>query len=225
MPRCFSPMTERFVHRLQVEMPSPDETAVEARIRLADRFPRMALRRMTHLGLLVGSALDGMALGPEDAMVYASTYAEARALEYYLLSFPQPSPSLFQTSIHPSAPQQVLIGRQQPVCRLWPHAGQIRLVEQALVTVMLEPAARVALVGGEERGSWMTQYDVASPLSFAFAAIATREASGALCRIGFTPDARADDACPSLEDFARALAGRDALGWHGSGGRWAIDWL
>ena len=79
---------------------------------------------MTHLGLLIGSALDGVPLEPEDAMVYASTYAETRALEDFLLSFPQASPSLFQASIHPGGVQQVLIGRQQPISRLWPLAGR-----------------------------------------------------------------------------------------------------
>jgi hypothetical protein len=218
-------MTERFIHSLRVELPAQDETAAEARIRLADKFPRMALRRMTHLGLLVGSALDGAALEPEDAMVYATTFAEARALEDYLLSFPQASPSLFQASIHPSGAQQVLIGRQQPISRLWPLAGRSRLVEQALLTVLIEPAPRVALVGGEERGSWLTEYGVASTKSFAFAAIVTREAAGSACRIAFTPAAMADDACPSLEEFTRALAEHDPLKWHGAGGLWAIDWL
>jgi len=224
MPHCCSPMTERYIHSLRVEMPGPDETAVEARVRLADKFPRTALRRMTHLGMLIGSALDGVSLEPDDAMVYASTFAEARALEDYLLSFPQASPSLFQASIHPSAPQQVLIGRQQPISRLWPLAGRARLVEQALLTAMIEPAARVALVGGEERGTWMTRYGVASPKSFAFAAIVTRKAAGAVCRVAFTPAAEADDACPSLEEFTRALAARSALAWYGAGGLWEIEW-
>lgn len=217
-------MTERYIHSLRVEIPDPDETAIEARVRLADKFPRTALRRMTHLGMLIGSALDGVPLEPEDAMVYASTFAEARALEDYLLSFPQASPLLFQASIHPSAPQQVLIGRQQPISRLWPLAGRTRLVEQALLTAMIEPAARVALVGGEERGTWMTGYGVASPRSFAFAAIVTRKAAGSMCRIAFTPAAEADGGCPSLEAFTMALAGRCALAWRGAGGLWELKW-
>jgi hypothetical protein len=224
-------MTERYIHWLRAELPALGETAAEARARLADKFPRTALRRMTHLGLLVGSTLDGATLEPEDAMVYASTYAEARALEDYLMSFPQAlmsfpqaSPSLFQASIHPSGAQQVLIGRQQPISRLWPLAGRARLVEQALLTVLMEPARRVALVGGEEQGSWLTEYNVASTRSFAFAAIVTREAAGSMCRILFTPNAMADDACPSLEEFTRALAGHGPLTWHGAGGLWAIDW-
>ena len=161
-PRCCSPMIERFLHHVRVELPAPDETAAGARVRLADKFPRTALRRMTHLGLLVGSALDGAPLGPDDALVYASTFAETRALEDFLASFPAASPLLFQTSIHPGGVQQVLIGRQQPIARLWPLAGRTRLVEQALLTALLEPAPRVALVGGEERGTWMLEHGMAS---------------------------------------------------------------
>jgi len=236
-------MTERFLHQVRVELPAPDETAAGARVRLADKFPRTALRRMTHLGLLLGSTLEGAPLGPEDALVYASTFAETRALEDFLRSFPAASPLLFQTSIHPGGVQQVLVGRQQPIARLWPLAGRARLVEQALLTTLLEPAPHVALVGGEERGTWMLEYHMASARSFAFAAILTREPAGAAGRVVFTPgpggtdlppaaasehgpDARAttDDPCPSLENFALALTDRRPLHWGGAGGAWALVW-
>lgn len=217
-------MIERYLHHVRVEQPVPEETAAGARLRLADKFPRTALRRMTHLGLLLGSTLDGVALGPEDAVVYASAFAETRSLEDFLTGFPAASPLLFQTSIHPGGVQQVLIGRQQPVARLWPHAGRARLVEQALLTALLEPAARVALVGGEERGSWMLAHRAASARSFAFAAILTREAAGAAGRVCFTPGTQSDEICPTLENFLEALAGHHPLGWHGAGGTWALEW-
>jgi hypothetical protein len=218
-------MIERHLHHLRVELPADGESAAEARLRLADKFPRTALRRMTHLGLLVGSVLEGAPLGPDDALVYASTFAETRALEDYLASFPAASPLLFQTSIHPSAVQQVLIGRQQPVARLWPLAGKTRLVEQALLTALLEPAARVALVSGEERGTWMLERGMASATTFAFAAILTRDPAGALGRVVFAPsDSASVGPNPSLETFARALAERRALHWHGGGGAWSVLW-
>jgi hypothetical protein len=218
-------MTERFIHHLRVELPTATETAAEARVRLAEKFPRTALRRMTHLGLLIGSTLDGAALDPDDALVYASTFAETQALEDFLSGFPAASPLLFQTSIHPGAVQQVLIGRQQPIARLWPHAGRARLVEQALLSALLEPAARVALVGGEERGTWMLEQHMASATSFAFAAILTREPAGAVGRVAFTPGSEPDYVCPTLENFAEALAIRRALQWHGAGGDWRLEWL
>jgi len=218
-------MIERFIHHLRVELPATDETAAGARVRLAEKFPRTAMRRMTHLGLLLGSALDGVVLGPEDALVYATTFAETRALEDFLQSFPAASPLLFQTSIHPGGVQQVLIGRQQSIARLWPLAGCARLTEQALLTALLEPAALVALVGGEERGTWMLEHGMAAARPYAFAATLTRESNGACGRVVFGPDAAVpDDACPTSENFALALAERRALSWGGAGGAWTLEW-
>ena len=217
-------MIERFLHQVKVELPPGSETVAGARARLADKFPRAALRRMTHLGLLLGSALEAIPLGPEDAVVYATTYGETRSLEDFLLSFPAASPLLFQSSIHPGGVQQVLIGRQQPIARLWPLAGRKRLVEQALLTALLEPAARVALAGGEERGTWLLEHAMASTRSFAFAAVLTREPEGAAGRIAFAPGSTGDEACPTLEDFTAALAGRRPLAWGGGGGAWTLAW-
>jgi hypothetical protein len=217
-------MTERFLHHVRVELPVPDEAAAGARARLAEKFPRTALRRMTHLGLLVGSTLDGAPLGPDAAIVFASTFAETRALEDFLMGFPGASPLLFQTSIHPGSVQQVQIGRQQPVARLWPLAGRARLVEQALLTALLEPATSVALVGGEEAGTWMLAHGMASARAFAFAAILTPDPTGALARVAFSAGPDADEPCPTLENFTTALAERQALRWSGGGGTWTLEW-
>ncbi|HET7537170.1 MAG TPA: hypothetical protein VFJ90_11980, partial [Candidatus Didemnitutus sp.] len=208
----------------RVELPAPTETAAEARVRLAEKFPRTALRRMTHLGLLVGAVLDGVPLGPDDALVYATTFAETRALEDFLASFPAASPLLFQTSIHPGGVQQVLIGRQQPVARLWPLASRRRLVEQALLTALLEPASRVVLAGGEERGTWMLEHDMAGARPFAFATVLTRARAGALGRVSFAAAEVADEPDPALEHFATALAEKRSLRWNGAGGSWTIAW-
>ena len=218
-------MIERFIHHLQVSLPIVTESVTEARVRLADKFPRTALRRMTHLGLLIGSALDGALLGPEDALVYATTFAETRALEDFLASFPAASPLLFQTSIHPGGVQQVLIGRQQSIARLWPLAGRTRLVEQAILTALMEPALRVAIVGGEERGTWMLEHGMAAARPFAFAAVLSRERSSACARVSLVSKPSADDPCPSLEVFAKALAERRPLEWHGAGSFWNLEWL
>jgi hypothetical protein len=217
-------MLERYLHHLRVERPDAGETAAGARVRLADKFPRTALRRMSHLGLLLGSVLEGTPLRPEDAVVYASTYAETRALEDFLLSFPAASPLLFQASIHPGGVQQVLIGRQQPIARFWPLAGQTRLVEQALLTALLEPAPQVALVGGEERGGWMLEHGLASARSFAFATLLTPARAGAAGRVAFTPGPAAEAAAPTLENLADALAARQPLRWAGAGGIWTLEW-
>ena len=227
----------RYIHHVGVERPAATETATEARERLREKFPRAALRRMTHLGLLTGATVDGLSFGPDDAVVYATSFAETRALEDFLTSFPTPSPLLFQTSIHPSAVQQVLIGRQQPVARLWPLAGRAKLVEQALLTAVLETAPRVIVTGGEERGTWLLEQNMASARAFAFALELRAEAAGAVGRValetaasdagragGEAARADATDRCPSLEEFADALAERRPLAWRGSGGAWSVAW-
>jgi hypothetical protein len=168
--------------------------------------------------------LEEAALGPDDALVYASAYAETRALEDFLHSFPAASPLLFQTSIHPGGVQQVLIGRQQPIARLWPLAGRRRLVEQALLTALLETAARVAVAGGEERGTWLLEHGIASARAFAFGLVLTRDATGAAGRVTFSASAVADEPCPTLEAFTEAVSRRQSLHWNGAGGRWTLDW-
>lgn len=219
-------MIERYLHALRVERPAPGETAVTARTRLGDKFPRAVLRRMTHLGLLVGSVLDGVGFEPADAVVYATTFAETRALEDYLTSFPAASPLLFQTSIHPGAMQQVMIGRQQPLGRFWPMTGRRQLVEHALLAALLESAPRVLLVGGEERGTWMLEQGMASARAFAFAATLSLDPIGAAGRITFAPalDSPGDGACPALAAFTDALAEQRPLSWHGAGGAWQLAW-
>lgn len=217
-------MTERYLHQVRVELPPADESAPEARVRLAEKFPRTALRRMTHLGLLIGSTLEGIPLGTDDAVVYASTFAETRALEDFLSSFPSASPLLFQTSIHPGGVQQVLIGRQKPVARLWPLAGRARLVEHALMTSLMEPADKVVVIGGEERGTWLLEQKIASARAFAFTLVMSRVATGALGRIGFKSDSNTSDAVPSLETFTLALAARKPLSWRSGAGTWMMEW-
>lgn len=214
----------RYVQHVRVELPPTTETATEARQRLGDKFPRTALRRMTHLGLLLGSVLDGVTLSPADAVVYASTFAETRALEDYLASFPSASPALFQTSIHPGAVQQVCISRQQSVARLWPLAGRARLVEQALMTALLEPAERVVVLGGEERGSWMLEHGMASDRSFGFGLVLSRDAAGAIGRVTLhRASGAAPTAAPELIAFAEALAARRAVRWVTEAGEIALD--
>jgi hypothetical protein len=223
-------MIERFIHHLRVERPAASETATAARERLGGNFPRGTARRMTHLGMLLGATLEGVTIAPDDAVVYATTYAETRALEDFLASFPAASPLLFQTSIHPGGVQQVLIGRQQPAARLWPLAGRERLTEQALLSALLEPATRVVIAGGEERGTWLLENHMASDRAFAFGMVVTREADGAVASISLEPSGEHErpkmpiDSAPTLGAFVDALAERQSLGWFGHEGRWTLTW-
>lgn len=170
-------MLERYITRLATDDGSLEESAV-TRERLKSRFAPGATRRMTLLGMLVGSVLEGFSIQEADTLVYASAFGESRALEAYLDSFPEASPTLFQTSIHPSGVQQGLVGRQRSIHQLFPHAGGRALPSCALRTAFLATSNRVILCGGEERASWMTERGVASDRTFAYA-LALSSAPGA----------------------------------------------
>jgi hypothetical protein len=154
------------------------ETPAATRERLKGEFPPGATRRMTTLGLLVGGALARTEPREGDALVYASGYAESCALEAFLDSFPAPSPTLFQTSIHPSAVQQLMIGRQCAVREFLPLSGGPLLAFHALRACVLSRSERTVLCGGEERGTWLLEHGLASDRTFAFAAVLSAEAEG-----------------------------------------------
>src|SRR5512146_1670953 len=132
-------MLERFIQDLHTAEADQEEPA-ETRTRLKGRFAAGAARRMTQLGMLVGATLDALHPTEADAVVYASCFGESRTLEGYLESFPEASPTLFQTSVHPSGVQQGLIGWQRPAREVFPLSGDDQLVVQALLTALLAPA-------------------------------------------------------------------------------------
>jgi len=217
-------MLERYVQRLSVFDAGLEEPAA-TRERLKDRFPRGATRRMTQLGLLIGAALDDVGPSPDDTVVYASAYAESRALEGYLDSFPSASPTLFQTSIHPSAVQQALIGRQQAIREFFPMTGGVHLPAHALQAALLSPAPRALLCGGEERATWLLEHRVASDRCFAFALALTADATGAVGRITLaTTDEPAVEF--TLADFFDVLLARQPLTCNAAPGlRLTVDWF
>jgi len=186
------------------------ETTAATRERLKDRFAKGATRRMTQLGMLVGSVLAPLDPNENDTLVYASEFAETQALEGYLDSFPSASPTLFQTSIHPSAVQQILIQRQQPVRTFFPMTGLSRLVAQALEVVVLADTPRAVFCGGEERGTWLLSNGIASERSFAFACALNRESAGAIATLTFAPEREISGEL-SLRDFFEALHQRNPL--------------
>lgn len=216
-------MLERYLHQLKID-DCGTEDPVATRERLKARFPAGSTRRMTQLGLIVSAALADLAPTLDDTVVYASAYGESRALESYLDSFPTASPTLFQTSIHPSAVQQAMILRQQPVHEFLPMTGWDHLAAQALQAALLSPASRVILCGGEERGTWLLEHGIASPCSFGFALALTREPAGALARLALSPGA-VEPAALSLRDFFQHLAARRPLDQTLAAGRFTLTWL
>ncbi|HEY5552942.1 MAG TPA: hypothetical protein VIK52_13705, partial [Opitutaceae bacterium] len=115
--------------------------------------------------------------------------------------------------------------RQQSVARLWPNAGGARILEDALLCAMLETAEKVALVAGEERGTWMLEHGMAASRPFAAALVLGRGATDAIGRVRFSPGGTGlTDRCPSLEGWTRLLNTRDGMEWQGSAGRWTVEW-
>lgn len=216
---------ERHLHALSLADAGAEDLAA-TRDRLKERFPRGATRRMTQLGLLIGAALDELGPRADDAVVYASSFAETCALEGYLDSFPTASPTLFQTSIHPSAVQQALIGKQHAVGEFFPLTGRAQLVAHAVQAALLAPAPRVILCGGEERGTWLLANEAASDRTFAFALALTREPVGALARLSLTPTDEAGRAEFTLPDFFDALRARHTIDRLAAPGlRVGLTWL
>jgi hypothetical protein len=217
-------MLERHIQFLVTDDPG-EETAAATRERLKGHFPPGATRRMTTLGLLLGSTLSRAEPGEDDGLVYATGYAESCALEGFLDSFPTPSPTLFQTSIHPSAVQQLMIGRQRPVRELMPLSGGPLLAFHALRASLLSPSPRSILCGGEEKGTWLLAHGLASDRTFAFAAALTRERRpGAAGRIGILRDeGKGSLGLPAFFDLLHArrpFDGMIAPGW-----RLRLEWL
>jgi hypothetical protein len=196
-------MLERWITALHIEDPGLEEPAA-TRERFKDRFPKNATRRMTQLGLLVGATLEPLKPTENDTLVYASGYAETRAIEGYLDSFPGASPTLFQTSIHPSAVQQALIVHQQPVRQFFPLTGGAHLPVHALQVAMLAETPRTLLCGGEERGTWLLENHSASDRAFAFALALSASPEGAIGRLTLACDELTD--VPRVADAAIPFA-------------------
>jgi hypothetical protein len=163
---------------------------------------------------------------PADAIVYASTYAETRALEDYLDSYPSASPTLYKTSIHPSAVQQALIGKQHAVGEFQPLTGGAHLVGHAFQAALLSPAPRVLLCAGEERGTWLLDRNVASERSFAFALALAREPAHALARVQLSSVADETADAFTVGNFFDALVQRRSLELRAVPGlRLSFTWL
>lgn len=188
-----------------------DDMAAEARAKYKEVFPGRSARRMTHLGMMVGVCLKKMEVRSEDPIIYASAFGESESLEKYIDSFPQASPALFQSSIHPSAVEQALIPGRQAVDRFYPITSDTHLLGQALEKCFLLGDEKVVLVGGEERGTWLCDFKLASDESFAFSIRLSRGEGG----MGSVSIDRSQS--PSLEDVVafstevRALQIRERL--------------
>ena len=155
-----------------------DDTAAEAKSKRKGEFPGRSARRMTHLGIMVGLCIKRLNTFLETPIIYASAFAESSSLEKFIDSFPQASPALFQSSIHPSAVEQALIQKKQAIRKFYPITSDSNLAGQLLENSFLLSDDKILILGGEERGTWLCPYDLASTESFAFGMLLSRKGSG-----------------------------------------------
>jgi hypothetical protein len=172
----------------------------EARRQLPDDFPRRSARRMTHLGTLMARVLADRRLAPGSSFVYGTTFGETRSLEDYVDTFPNPSPLLFQGSIHPSGIQQVFVHRKIPIGTFIPVTGSNHLVASLLEIAFLAGETEVTVCGGEERGTWLLEQNKASPDAFGWAFALTRSPTSAIGTLSIEPDG--DPTIPEPVDHA-----------------------
>lgn len=216
-------MVERFVQHVS-RFEWPDEGRPESEAPFREGLPRNAARRMTRLGLLCARVLREMPKN-EAAVIYATGVSEARTLEGYLDSFPDPSPTRFQSSIHPAGAQQALIALERPTREFYPLVGGANLFDQALQTCLLAETSDAILVAGEERGGWLLDLGLACDRSFAFGLHLSTQAEGARAVLRRTREEPKTEALSLAKVFDQL--GRDtnwAIPAHPAGS-WRWQWL
>lgn len=160
-------LNTRYIIESALAVDGGDDLAAEARKRHKETYPGRTARRMTHLGILTGLCINQLDIRQTTPVIYASGYAESESLEAFIDSFPDASPLHFQRSIHPSAVEQSFIANKQAINTFYPITSDFNLAGQALENALIHDAEQVAVVGGEERGTWLCQHDLASNQSFA----------------------------------------------------------
>ena len=176
---------------------------------------------------MLSRVLSGANLSRNTALIYVSTYADTRALETYLDSFPTPSPTFFQTSIHPSGVEQALIFSKQPVDEFYPFAGREFSVPQSLrlAASLTSQGKDVILCGGEERGTWLLDAQSASNQNFAYAVKFSSCQQDALARIKISPIGEGSEVLLN-EDFMKILQLRCPMSFsHQDIGQICLEWL
>lgn len=182
------------------------------------------VRRVTIMGLMVAWLTRQLSLSPDVAVIYATQYSEAHALERYLESFPLFSPLLFQTSIHPGAIQQVWIARKTPLQRLHPISGGTHIVASALQNALLCDAKQVLIIGGEEQSSWLHQHHIGSPNAFGFCLeLGPQHTTGGIGTLSLKEESTGTS--PPLLNFTKHLAAKEDIPIADpNGGHYHLHW-
>lgn len=184
-------MIRRYIQSFVCCFPDPENEREQVDLLIAD-IPKRAARRMSTLGKQMHHVLQEVRLDLDTSLVYGTTYTEAVALESYLDSIPFASPTAFQTSIHPGGIEQALIMNRQEVAALFPVAGDKELFLQMLQVGFSCVSPRVVLTGGEEKGSWLTGFDLAYLKSFAFSLCLSADPTNAIGEIRWSSEFNQD---------------------------------
>ncbi|WOO42324.1 hypothetical protein [Rubellicoccus peritrichatus] len=220
-------MLRRFIQSVEV-FPPADAFSSEERKALRANFHLMAARRMSALPLMLGQVSQQASISPNDEIVFASEFCGTQALEAFLKSFPQASPTGFQNSTQPGAASLVLVARKQPVSGFTPVTGGVETVERALLLSLCSDNETIHFWGGEEKGNWMPEKGLAAPKNFAFYLELSKSDTDALGTLTLTPEPARHTPLvetPSTEAFTRAMM--DQLSIHfasESGGFIEISW-
>ena len=205
------------------------ETSIDTWKTLKKNFPPLVSRRMTQLALMIGECLKDQEIQCSDSVIYLTTFSETLCLEKYLDSFPNPSPLMFQNSIHPSGMEQVLIARKQSVEEFLAFGGNKTVLHSALVAAFTSENPTQWLIGAEEKGTWLTEKKCASEQDFAFALKLTNDPQDALAKLAWQPLTNETVEKPSelttlgfLEIIQQERSGRFVTD---SMGVLTIDWL
>lgn len=218
-------MSDWYLHS-PVTLKVDGEDVVAGRNRLPSSISRRSARRMTHLGTLIARVLNPQAVDRSTSLIYGSTYAETRTLENYVDSFPNPSPLLFQSSIHPSAIQQLFVASRTPMGEFIPLCGDSNLVASMFNTAFRSKSGRVLLVGGEEQGSWMLEHGLASAESWAWSLELNNLPENAAGIVQHTQAAVPEGNPVGYARFFRDLSDhRDMTIPNPSGGSFRVSWI
>lgn len=222
MPYCLCPMISRPIHSCRTLL-LPELINADILTPLKSAVPGSA-RRMTLMGLIVSWLTKDLTLSPDVAVIYATQYSEVDALERYLSGFPSLSPLLFQTSIHPSAIQQVWIARKSELESLYPISGDAHIVASALQNALLCSADRILIIGGEEQANWLHKHNIGSPKAFGFCLeLGALGATGGMAVI--ERHEKNIGATPSLNSFCKCLSAKEDLRIADpNGGHYQLRW-
>lgn len=224
-PTCSNMLLSRYITHVATRAlePAEEEAGLAA---LRQEVGRREARRMSGLGMLLHRVMQDIDPSAFARVIYTTTYTESRFIERFLESFPQPSPMMFQSSIHPGGAEQVLIQRQQAVRDFIPLAGQEGLIVSALDHALLPDGLPILWIGGEEKAGWLTELELASDRSFAYALALSDCPEGAIGQIRWERAAETTDTQLLLHPaWFEALNAREPGSWNlPEGGTLHLQW-